>query len=313
MSSKKKSTEKSTEKSKEKKAGSKKASASTAVSSPTAFLATAAIIDSSLAGISSAYNNIPDAELNAILRRYRNDEVDASFVPRGSASAAVPAPSSKALKKSVTSLEHASAAVASSSAAAVRSPSPKAFAKVAATLEETSKMIATVKKEAAAALAAAEDAALAAAVKAQLKSESKLGEEMISYLNKLPPMMQCTQIKLFLGKLWSSPESKIKERARTRLHTYIHGVEAPRCDTSTTEKDVAMYLIKIIGVAKTAKEQARGILFRTGIFNQETIFGLPLSSSEALDQYFLREWNAFRSSKGGSRKRRRRLNRTKKI
>jgi len=301
MSSKERSKGKSTEKSKEKKAGSKKA---TAAASENAFLASAASIHSALAGISGAYNNINEANLNAELSGYGLED-DVSFVPAGSASAAVPAPRSKSLKKSVTSLEHASAAVASSSAAAVRSPSPKAFAKVVETLDETSRVIARVKAEA--------DAALAAAVKAQLAKDSKLGDEMISYLNKLPPMVQCTQIKLFLSKLWSSPESKIKERARTRLHPYLTGAKAPSCTTATTEKDVAMYLIDIIGVAQKAGEPARGILFRTDIFRKETIPGLPLSASEALDRFFLEEWNAFRSSKGGSRKSRRRLNRTKKI
>jgi hypothetical protein len=297
MSSKERSKGKSTEKSKEKKAGSKKASAA---ASESAFLATAASIHSALAKIPSAYNNINDAELNA---RFTGSELDdISFVPAGSASAAVPAPR---LKKSVTSLEHASAAVASSSAAAVRSPSPKAFAKVVETLDETSRMIARVKADA--------DAALAAAVKTQLASDSKLGDEMISYLNTLPPMVQCTQIKLFLSKLWSSPESKIKERARAQLHPYLTGAKALPCTIATTEKDVAMYLIDIIGISRKAGEPARGILFRTDIFHKETIPGLPLSASEALDRFFLSEWNKFRSSKGGSRKRRRRLNRTKKI
>jgi hypothetical protein len=235
-----------------------------------------------------AFNHRSAANINEDFAKYRqlNDEVDINSVPRGSASAAVPPPSTSA-----------SSAAADAEKAAIA----RAIGKINSSL--------TTVRAISAANAAAEDAALAAAVKAQLKSESKLGEEMISYLNKLPPMVQCTQIKLFLGKLWSSPESKIKERARTRLHTYIHGVKAPRCDTSTTERNVAEYLINIIGVSRTPK----GILFRTDIFNQRTIFGLPVSSSEALDQYFLREWNAFRSSKGGSRKRRRRRNRTKKI
>jgi len=303
MSSKVKTKEKkgkSTEKSTEKKAVSKKAVAA----SSTAFLATAANVTSAVKKISSAYNNVKEANLNALIAGFDYD-YDASSVPAGSASAAVPA-----LKKSVKRLEDTSEAVVSSSAAAIRSPSPKAFAAVAAKLDAASKVIGEVKAKA----AAAEDAAFVAAVKAQLAKDSTLGDSMITYLNALPPMLQCTQIKLFLGQLWKS--KKIDESARKSLHSYLLGPKALTCRTTTTEKDVVKYLIDIIGVAQKVGEPARGILFRTDIFNTRTISGLPGSTSGALNNFFLEEWVQFKKTTGGSRKRRRlnrRFNRTKKI
>jgi len=204
----------------------------------------------------------------------------------------------------------------SSSAAASATTNEKAFAKVAATLDETSRVIARVKAEA----AAAADAALVAAVKAKLARDTGLGALIIGHLSEVPPipMLQCAEIKAFLVFLWL--DSRINLMAREQLHPYIFdGKKSPNCKTAT-EKDIAMYLVDIIGGAPKAGEPVRGILFRTDIFNKGTIPGLPFSSPEALNYFFIGRWvdflktpAAYKKKKGGSRKRRRRLNRTKKI
>lgn len=270
---------------------------STSTSAP-AHIASIATVTSLLArpGL-DAYANVNEEALAKELAEYANLEEE--FVSSASASAAARPP--KTVKESLKSLAKTSKEVASLTAAATRSPSPKHFEKIAASL--------------AASTAIAADLTLIASIKAQLKSESKLGRMILEELEPYPISVQCHYIKMFLSDLYAT----LKEPASTSLHKYIIGPKALPCTTKITEKQFLAYLIDIIGLPSAVGEKARGILFNKDLFNTSTIKeDLYGNSIPHLIDYYHLKWVQFRKTKGGSRsktvsRKKKRMNRTKKI
>ena len=245
-----------------------------------------------------AYANVNEEALAKELAEYMNLEEE--FVSSASSASAAARPP-KTVKESLKSLAKTSKEVASLTAAATRSPSPKHFEKIAASL--------------AASTAIAADLTLIASIKAQLKSESKLGRRILEELEPYPINVQCHYIKMFLSDLYAT----FKEPASTSLHTYIIGPKALPCTTKITEKQFLAYLIDIIGLPSAVGEKARGILFNKDLFNTSTIKeDLYGNSIPHLIDYYHLKWVQFRKTKGGSRsktvsRKKKRFNRTKKI
>jgi len=166
--------------------------------------------------------------------------------------------------------------------------------------------------------AAAADAKLVADVKAKLASDSKLGRIILEELEPYPISVRCHYIKMFLSDLYAT----LEEPASTSLHTYIIGPKALPHTTNITEKQFLAYLIDIIGLPSAVGEKARGILFNKDLFNTTTIkkdrYGNSIhrlygnSIPDLIDYYYMR-WIRFRNKKGGSRTKRQRRNRTRKI
>ena len=277
------------------------AKASESAVSPTeAHVASSATITSVLSKNLGAYEGVREEDLNAELAAFVNME---DLLP--SSSAAVRP--TKTFEEAAKSLAKTSKEVASLSAAATRSPSPEHFAKIMASLNAST--------------ALAADLTLIASIKAQLKSESKLGRMILEELEAYPVNVRCQYIKMFLSDLYAT----LKEPASTSLHKYIIGPKALPCTTKITEKQFLAYLIDIIGLPSAVGEKARGILFNKDLFNTSTIKeDLHGNTISHLIDYYHLKWVQFRKTKGGSRskkhsrsqsKRRmnRRLNRTKKI
>jgi hypothetical protein len=272
--------------------------------SPTeAHVASSANINSVLRRSLGAYEGVREEDLNAELAAFANMDL----LPSSSSSAAASVRPPKTFEEAAKSLAKTSKEVASLTAAAERSPSPKRFE--------------TIAKSLAASTAIAADLTLIASIKAQLKSESKLGRMIIEELETYPINVRCQYIKMFLSDLYAT----LKEPASTSLHTYILGPKALPCTTKTTEKQFLAYLIDIIGLPSAVGEKARGILFNKDIFNTSTIKeDLYGNSIPHLIDYYHLKWVQFRKTKGGSRSKKhsgsrtkkrmnRRLNRTRKI
>ena len=276
--------------------------------SAAAHVASIKNVTSVLARPLGAYESVSEANLNAELAEFLNS--NASFLTSSSAaSASAAARPTKTVKESLKSLAETSKEVASLTAAATRSPSPEHFKKIAASL--------------AASTAVAADLTLIASIKAQLKSESKLGRMMLEELEAYPINVRCQYIKMFLTDLYAT----LKEPASTSLHKYIIGPKSLPCTTNITEKQFLAYLIDIIGLPSAVGEKARGILFNKDLFNTSTIKeDLHGNSIPHLIDYYHLKWVQFRKTKGGSRSKtvsrkkkrmnrrfNRRFNRTKKI
>jgi hypothetical protein len=278
-------------------------SAAATVSPTEAHVASSANITSVLGRRLGAYNNVREEDLNAELAAF---EIMEDLLPSSSSAAASVRPT-KTVEESLKSLAKTSKEVASLTAAAERSPSPKHFEKIAASL--------------AASTAIAANLTLIASIKAQLKSESKLGRMIIEELETYPINVRCQYIKMFLSDLYAT----LKEPASTSLHKYILGPKALSCTTKITEKQFLAYLIDIIGLPSAVGEKARGILFNKDLFNTSTIKeDLYGNSIPHLIDYYHLKWVQFRKTKGGSRSKKysgsrskkrinRRLNRTRKI
>jgi hypothetical protein len=274
-------------------------SAAATVSPTEAHVASSANIKSVLSKNLEAYEDVREEDLNAVLAAFANMD---HLLPSSSSAAASVRPI-KTFQEGVKSLAEMSKESASLSAAATRSPSPEHFAKIMASLNAST--------------ALAADLTLIASIKAQLKSESKLGRMILGELEAYPVNVRCQYIKMFLSDLYAT----LEEPASTSLHKYIIGPKALPCTTKITEKQFLAYLIDIIGLPPAVGEKARGILFNTDLFNRSTIKENLYGNSipHLIDYYHLR-WVQFRKTKGGSRSKKRmnrrlnrRLNRTRKI
>jgi len=245
---------------------------------------------SSAAASSSA--NLSEAELNAELAGY------ADYFEKINAKKAKTAETE--FEKILATLEKTSKEVASLSAAATRSPSPKSFAKIEAQL--------------AAASAAAADLTLISQVKAKLESDYLLARTIIEDVLHLPPSARCGLVTSFLTDIHarvlkvSDASGKYAAGTTRQLLNLFDASKHTSCAHHRTDKEFLSYLIRVMET-----------LFDEGFFNEGTI---DRSGKRQLEVLYNGLWNettkssmgkAFVKRGGSYTKKRRRLNRSRKI
>jgi hypothetical protein len=274
-------------KEKEPKKGS--AAASPSSTSAAAHVASIATVTNVLArpGL-GAYNNVNEADLDRELAN-----LEEAF-----ASAAVRPP--KTIKESLKSLAETSKTVASLTAAATRSPSPKHFERIAKSLAASTTL--------------ALELTLISKEKAKLESDYELARSIIKDILHLSPSARCGVMTPFLHVIrdrvieLSRKSGKYVDGTTRKLLNLTDASLKTSCAHYRTDREFLSYLNNVMGT-----------LFDKDFFNEGTIDRSGKHQLEALYNHLWEETTKTGMGKafvkrGGSRtKRRRRMNRTRKI